>query len=43
MVSMIDVYISFRQDGVRAEHSGIGLGIEPAPYRGIRFYVRAPF
>jgi hypothetical protein len=43
MVSMIDVYVSFRQGQVGGAHSGIGLGIEPAPYQGMRFFVRAPF
>lgn len=43
MISMIEVYLSFRLDQPEREHSGLGLRVEPAPYQGIRFYLRAPF
>jgi hypothetical protein len=43
MVSMIDVYLSFKLENAGGRVSGLGIGAEPAGDRGFRIYLSAPF
>jgi hypothetical protein len=43
MVSMIDVYLSFKLEDTGGRGSRLGLGAQPTSYQGFRLYISASF